>query len=81
MTIHLDGVPIKGLLDTGAYITIIDSDTTSNMQWEIIPGPNIQGVGGLQPTRQVSSSVIWQDLIGKKHAFHPLIADVPNEVY
>ena len=81
MTIHLDGIPIKDLVDMGADITNIDSATTSKMRWKTIAGPNIQGVSGLQPTRQVSSSVIWQDLIGKKHAFHPLIADVPNEVY
>lgn len=78
MTIILDGTPVKGIIDTGADVSIIITTVADKMKWKLTNGPNIHGVGGLQLTKRVTSKVIWKDLDGKTGTFEPLIAEVPN---
>ena len=44
MVLQLDGVPFKGVVDTGADVTIIRMEEAEKMKWKTKTGPNIQGV-------------------------------------
>ena len=47
MTIHLDGLPIKGQVDLGADVSIItENDALRFPHWKYKPGPTIAGMGG-----------------------------------
>lgn len=48
MTVFLDRVHIRGIVDTGEDATIVSSNDASRLtHWSYKPGPNTKGVGGL----------------------------------
>ena len=68
VTIHLDSIPIKALVDTGADVTI----TTKRFPyWRFWSGLSIMGVGGQQA----------MNLEGNQESLIPAVADIPHNLW
>ena len=81
MTIHLDDIPIKVLMDTGADATIITKNESLRFpHWRFQSGSFITRVGGQQATKMTTWPVDWQDLDGNLGPFIPVVADVPHNL-
>lgn len=62
MTVHLDGIPVKGLVDTGADVIIItENEALTFPHWKFKSSPAIMGVRGQQTTRMMLCSVCSEE--------------------
>lgn len=62
MTVNLDGIPVKGLVDTGANVIIItENEALTFPHWKFKSSPAIMGVRGQQTTRMMLRSVCSEE--------------------
>lgn len=82
MTVFLDGVEIKCVVDTSVDAPIVFSnDSFCHTHWSYVPTFNIKGVGGLQTPHQVKKPIRWKDHEENTGILSPMIAEVHNTLW
>lgn len=73
MTIQLDGKAFRGLVDTGADVTIIKHSDWS-ATWPLTPTlTNLTGIGQSQNPQQSSKVLKWKDKEGNTGNIQPYV--------
>ncbi|XP_029414315.1 uncharacterized protein LOC115068366 [Nannospalax galili] len=81
-TVYLDGLPVKGLADTGADVTtLMETEALRFPHWKFKPGPSATRVGGQQATRATAQPVHWKDLDGNQGSFSPIVANASRNLW
>ena len=76
LVLEMGGRKIKGLLDTGADVTVIARKDWPD-QWATTVTQEVFGVGGFEPAHQSVHPITFQSDSGSMVQLRPLVMDVP----
>ena len=75
MQVKLDGIIFKGVVDIGTAITLLRVEKFDNLECRTEQGPNVQGIGVLQPPPKLKHLTVWEDTDGSKGSITPLAVE------
>ena len=79
LTIKIDNKPFKCLIDTGADRTILRQQEIP-CDWQLIPGPQLIGIGGTSHAFITKQAYKLGDLDGATSLIRPLMAQVATSL-
>ena len=79
LTIKIDNKPFKCLTDIGADRTILRQQEIP-CDWQLIPGPQLIGIGGTSHAFITKQAYKWEDLDGATGLIRPLVARVTTNL-
>lgn len=79
LTIKIDDKPFKCLIDTGADRTILRQQEVPQ-DWQLIPGPQLLGIGGTSHACITKQTYRWEDPDGATGLIRPLVAQVATNL-
>ena len=79
LTIKIDSKPFKYLIDTGADRTILRQQEILR-DWQLIPGPQLIGIGGTSHAFITKQAYKWEDPFGSTGLICPLVAQVATNL-
>lgn len=82
MIVHLNGLAVKGLVDTGVDVTVItETEALGFPHWKFRPAPSNSREEGQKNTCTTVCPLHWKDIDGNQGSLFPVMAHVPHNLW